>query len=300
MTFAPILFMMPYFILTVIFFIFPTFFSLFLSFNKWSGSGGFNTMQFYGFKNFEFLLFKDTYFWKTLGTTLWLLVFGSLSQHVVAIPLAIVLNNKTLAGRNFFKTTYFLPFITSSVSIAIIFGYVFDKNFGLLNFFINDIFGLPKIGWCQDKDWIPTSIALLVNWRYIGWNTVIYIAGLQSIPQELYESADIDGASPFMKHWYITLPLLIPIFFFAVTMSLIGGMQLFDDPYNLLGGYATMGGGGNAGFTSAFYIMWLVQRAQIYGRAAATCWLLFILILILTLFNRKILDLIQGEKDTTK
>jgi ABC-type sugar transport system permease subunit len=290
---------MPYFILLAVFFVFPTLFSLFLALNKWSGSGGYRTMQFMGLKNFTFLLTQDSYWWMTLGTTAWLLIFGSLSQHLISLPLAIVLNNKNLKGRDFFKTAFFLPYITSSVSIAIIFNYVFGNNFGLLNYLVG-IVGMPRLRWLEDKSLIPASIAILVNWRFIGWNAVIYLAGMQAIPYDLYESAEIDGATPFKKHWYITLPLLIPIIFFAVTMSLIGGMQLFDDPYNLTGGYQNMGGASNAGFTSAFYIMWLIQRAQIYGKAAAICWLLFVIILILTYINRRVTDRLQGENEIVK
>jgi ABC-type sugar transport system permease subunit len=296
---APYIFLAPFFILILVFFIFPTFFSLFLSLSRWSGSGGFRTMQFYGLHNFIYLLTEDLYWWKTLGTTAWLLVFGSLSQHFIAIPLAIVLNNKLLRGRDFFRTAFFLPYITSSVSIAIIFNYVFGTNFGFFNFLLTSV-GLPKLRWLEDKNLIPVSIAILVNWRYVGWNTVIYLAGMQAIPQELYESADIDGATPLRKHWYITLPLLIPIIFFAVTMSLIGGMQLFDEPYNLTGGYQLMGGVHNAGFTSAYYIMWMIQRAQLFGKAAATCWLLFIIILVMTYINRRITDSLQGEREIAK
>jgi ABC-type sugar transport system permease subunit len=298
-TLAPYIFLTPFFILIAIFFIFPTFFSLFLSLCRWSGQGGFNTMTFYGLKNFERLLTQDLYWWKTLGTTSWLLIFGSLSQHLIAIPLAIVLNDKTLKGRDFFRTAFFLPYITSSVSIAIIFNYVFGTNFGFFNYLLG-VLHLPHLRWLEDRTMIPISIAILVNWRYVGWNTVIYLAGMQAIPGELYESADIDGAKPMAKHWFITLPLLIPIIFFSVTMSLIGGMQLFDEPYNLTGGYQLMGGVHNAGFTSAYYIMWMIQRAQLYGKAAATCWLLFGVILIMTFINRRITESLQGEREIAK
>ncbi len=290
---------MPFFVLTAIFFIFPTFFSIFLSWTKWSGSGGMNTVQFVGLRNYEYLLTQDLFWWKSLGTTTWLLVFGSLTQHLIAIPLAIVLNNKKLKGREFFKTAYFLPFITSAVSIAIIFNYVFGTNFGFFNYMLTSV-GLPKLRWLEDKDLIPVSIAILVNWRYVGWNTVIYLAGLQAIPNEMYEAADMDGASPFKKHWYITIPLLVPIIFFAVTMSLIGGMQLFDEPYNLTGGIQNMGGVHNAGFTSAFYVFWMIQRSPQFGKAAAVCWLLFFVILIMSYINRRVTDRIQGERESGK
>jgi ABC-type sugar transport system permease subunit len=294
--FAPYLFLAPFAILYLIFGLFPNIFSFFLALQKWSGMG---PMEFVGLKNFKQILFEDKFFWQSLYNTGWLLLFGSFTQHVLAIPLAILLNNKTLKGRDFFKTAYFLPFITSAVSVAIIFNYVFGNNFGLLNFVFERI-GLPRLDWLGNKQYIKPSIAIMVNWRYIGWNTVIYLAGLQSISDELYESAEIDGANPLQKHIYITLPLLLPIIFFAVTLSIIGGMQLFDDPFVLTGGYLNMGGTGSAGLTSAFYIMWLLQRAGRLGKGSAITLLIFIIIIVMTVINRIITDTLQGEKKAKK
>ncbi len=128
----------------------------------------------------------------------------------------------------------------------------------------------------------------MLNWRFIGWNTIIYLAGLQAIPHSLYEAADIDGAGPIAKHWFITLPQLIPIIFFAVTMSIIGGMQVFDEPFVLLGGYEQMGGNMNSGLTSAFYLMFTGFKASRFGKGSAIAWLLFFIIFIMTVINRKI------------
>jgi ABC-type sugar transport system permease subunit len=294
--FAPYLFLAPFALLYLIFGLFPNIFSFFLALQKWSGMG---PMEFVGLKNFKQILFEDKFFWQSLYNTGWLLLFGSFTQHVLAIPLAILLNNKTLKGRDFFKTAYFLPFITSAVSVAIIFNYVFGNNFGLLNFVFESI-GLPRLDWLGNKQYIKPSIAIMVNWRYIGWNTVIYLAGLQSISDELYESAEIDGANPLQKHIYITLPLLLPIIFFAVTLSIIGGMQLFDDPFVLTGGYLNMGGTGSAGLTSAFYIMWLLQRAGRLGKGSAITLLIFLIIIVMTVVNRLITDTLQGEKEAKK
>ncbi|MBN1698250.1 MAG: sugar ABC transporter permease [Spirochaetales bacterium] len=292
---APYLFLSPFVLLYLIFGFFPNIFAFFLSLQKWSGMG---PMEFVGLRNFGQLLFEDKFFWQSLYNTGWLLLFGSFTQHIIAIPLAIILNNKTLKGRDFFKTAYFLPFITSAVSVAIIFNYVFGNNFGLLNYVFEAI-GLPRIDWLGNKEYIKPSIAIMVNWRYIGWNTVIYLAGLQAIPEELYESVEIDGANTLQKHIYITLPLLIPIIFFAVTLSIIGGMQLFDDPYMLTGGYLNMGGTGSAGLTSAFYIMWLLQRAQRYGKGSAITLLVFLIIIAMTVVNRLVTGRLQ-EDETVK
>lgn len=289
--FYPYIFLTPFFILFLVFGLFPVLFSIVISLQFWKGMGD---MKFVGLLNYGYLLFKDKYFWKTMRITVWLLVFGSLTQHFVAIPCAIMLNNRLIRGRDVFKTAYFLPYITNTISIALIFNYIFGNNYGFLNFILES-FGLGRYNWLGDKALIPPAIATVVNWRYIGWNTVIYIAGLQAIPGEYYEAADIAGANSWQKHVNITLPLLLPIIFFAVTLSIIGGMQLFDEPFIMTEGYPAMGGTDNAGFTAAYYIMWQLQRAGRLGRGSAISWILFSFILIITLIHRKIILQLQGK-----
>lgn len=296
---APWLFISPFFVLFAVFSIFPVGFNIFLSFHKWGG--GVRPMKFIGFDNYTYLLNPngDPYFWKTVGITGWLLIFGSLTQHLIAVPVAILLNNKMLKGRNFFKTAYFLPYITSTVSVSLVFQILYAYQSGWFNFAIG-MFGGDKVDWLQSRHYLPISVAILINWKYVGWNTVIYLAGLQSIPNELYESADIDGAPTVTKHVHITIPLLMPIIFFAVTVSIIGGMNLFVEPFILTRGYENMGGGGNSVFTVAFYIMWLLQRAGRLGRGAAVSWILFIIVVIMTLVNRFLTNLVEGNTKPTK
>lgn len=298
---APWVFISPFFILFSVFSIFPVGFNIFLSFQKWKGMGGFANMEFVGFENYAYLLNpnKDPYFWKTVGVTGWLLVFGSMTQHFIAVPVAILLNNKMLKGRNFFKTAYFLPYITSTVSVSLIFQILYAYQSGWFNFILGGM-GIDKIDWLQSRHYLPISVAILINWKYVGWNTVIYLAGLQSIPNELYESADIDGAPTLTKHVHITIPLLMPIIFFAVTVSIIGGMNLFVEPFILTRGFEQMGGGGNSVFTVAFYIMWLLQRAGRLGRGAAVSWILFVIVVIMTLVNKLLTDLVDGNSKPVK
>jgi cellobiose transport system permease protein len=294
---APYVFISPFFIVFAAFMIFPLGFSIFLSFQKWSGMG---TMEFVGLKNFIQVLSEYKYFGKTLVVTGILLIFGSFTQHVFAMPLAIVLNSRLIKGRDFFRTAYFLPVITSAVSVSIIFQNVFSMNYGLLNYLLG-FFGMAAVDWVNWSWSIPIAVSIVINWRWIGWNTLIYLAGLQSIPDELYESADIDGASTITKHLSITIPMLLPIIFFAVTMSIIGGMQVFDEPYVLTSREASMmGGADNAGFTSAFYILWLLRRAARYGKGSTVAWLLFILILIMTFINRGIITYFQTGRITQR
>lgn len=282
---APYAFISPFIILFIIFGLYPIGYSIYISFFKWKLCG---PVAFIGLANYKKLLTTDPFFFRTIKNTVILLFTGSLLQHFFAIPLAIMLNNKLLKGRNLFKAAYFLPYITSTVAVTLIFSQLFDTNFGWLNFIIKDIFGSEKVLWLTDPTAIKASLSIILNWKYIGWNTIIYLAGLQAIPSELYEAAIVDGATKLQQHFKITLPLLLPIIFFAVTLSIIGGMQIFDEPYVLLGGYDMMGGPRNSGLTAAFYLLYTAFRAARLGRGSAIAWLLFFIILIMTLINKYI------------
>lgn len=289
---APYVFVSPFFILFLIFGLYPIGYSVYISFFKWTVSGN---QGFVGLTNYKNLLTTDPFFFKSLGNTVWLLVFGSLLQHLFAIPLAIMLNNgrNALKGKDVFKTTFFLPYITSTVSVTLIFAQLFDLNYGWLNYVWVNFFGQERVNWLTNPRTIKTALAIMLNWRFIGWNTIIYLAGLQSIPPGLYEAAEIDGTGPVAKHWYITLPQLLPIIFFASTMSIIGGMQVFDEPYVLLRGYEQMGGNMNSGLTSAFYLMFTGFKASRFGKGSAIAWLLFFIIFLMTIINRVVTRKLQ-------
>ncbi len=251
-------------------------------------------MEYVGFKNFIYLLKRDDFFWKSLYNTFFLLIAGSLLQHIIALPLAVILNTKINRGKEFFKTAYFLPYITSSVSVAFLFGYFFDRNFGLFNY-IFSLLNLPKIMWFSDPATVKPAIAILLNWRWIGWNTILYFAGLQSIPEELIESAKVEGANQYYIFFHIILPLLIPVIFFAVSLSIIFGMQLFDEPLILTGGVrGNPGGVDNAGLTTLIYLYTVGFRWGKFGLGCTISWVLFFIIISITVVFKKILERIQN------
>src|SRR6056297_3193414 len=188
---APYVFISPFLILFAVFGIFPILYSFTISFFKWTIAGA---QEFRGIQNYISLLTTDPFFKGSLRTTFILLVFGSLLQHVFPIPLAIVLNNEKVTGSGFFKGMYFLPYITSTVVIALVFNQLFEQNYGWFNYLLVNVFGFDRVAWVQNPTAIKASISIMVNWRFIGWNTVIYLAGLQSIDKSLYEAAEIDGA----------------------------------------------------------------------------------------------------------
>jgi ABC-type sugar transport system permease subunit len=285
---APYVFISPFFILFCIFGIYPITYSILTSFFDWKLMGT-KMPKFIGLGNYVNIFTKDPFFWKAMVNTLVLLFFGSIIQHLIALPLATIVNSSFLRGKEFFKTTFFLPYITSTVSVVLIFGNLFDTNYGTINWLLS-LMGYEgeKIRWTQEAIGVKVILSMILNWKFIGWNMIIYLAGLQAIPVELYESADIDGAGSFRKLWSITLPQLMPIIFFGVSMSIIGGMQMFEEPFILTGGYDNMGGPENSGLTAAYYLMFTGFKAYKIGKGSAIAWILFLFILGLNGINRMV------------
>lgn len=276
--YAPYVFISPFLILYGIFGIFPLLFSLFLAFQSWEPTSGFAAMEFVGLNNFAFSL-SDPWFWMSLKNTLWLGLASSVPQHLISIPLAVFIHRNFLKTRNAVVGAYFLPYITSTVAIAIMFSSLFSKDYGLINAGISAIFDIENIDWLGQAQTLKPAIAFIVFWRYLGFNVVLYLAALQTIPQDLYEAADMDGASVFQKFFYITLPSLRPMMYFGVTLSVIGSLQLFEEPFILTGG---QGGADMAGMTSAVYLYRLAFDFNDLGGASAMSWLLFLLVVAMT------------------
>ncbi|MGA1693755.1 MAG: carbohydrate ABC transporter permease [Burkholderiaceae bacterium] len=222
---------------------------------------------------------EDEWFWKSLGNTLWLAVAAGVPQHLVAIPLAVFIHTTFRRLRNGVMAAYFVPYITSTVAISIMFSALFSTDFGMINSALNAIFGFTSIDWLNDPNTIKPAIAFVVFWRFVGFNVVLYLAALQAIPRDLYEAATIDGASGLQQFWFITLPSLKPMMFFGFTLSIIGGLQLFEEPFILTAG---SGGTDQSGMTAALYLYRMAFDFNDLGGASAMSWLLFILVAALT------------------
>lgn len=280
---APYIFISPFLLLFAVFGVFPLLFSLHLAFQSWEPTSGLNSMSFVGLENFAFAL-QDEWFWKSLKNTLWLAVVSGAPQHLVAIPLAVFIHHSFKHLRDGVIGAYFLPYITSTVAIAIMFSSLFSKDFGLINATLNAIFGAEHVDWLGQAENIKPAIAFVVFWRYLGFNVVLYLAALQTIPKDLYEAATMDGAGRWQQFWCITLPNLKPMIFFGVTLSVIGGLQLFEEPFILTGG---RGGVDQSGMTSAVYLYRMAFDFNDFGGASAMSWLLFAVVAVLTwLTNR--------------
>ena len=280
---APYVFISPFLILFGIFGIFPLVFSLYLAFQAWEPTSGLGTMDFVGFENFIFAV-QDPWFWKSLKNTLWLGVASGLPQHLVAIPLAVFIHHNIRWMRDVVIGAYFLPYITSTVAISIMFSSLFSTDYGLVNAALHSVLGIANIDWLGRPETLKPAIAFIVFWRYVGFNVVLYLAALQTIPKDLYEAATMDGAGRFQQFFFITLPSLRPMIYFGVTLSVIGSLQLFEEPFILTGG---RGGADLSGMTSAVYLYRMAFDFNDFGGASAMSWILFVFVVIITwLTNR--------------
>lgn len=289
--YAPYIFVSPFFVLFAVFGLFPTLFSIYLSFQRWNPIQGLGAMEYVGWENYTWL-FGDPWFWKAMWNTLWLAIVSGVPQHLIAIPLAFALVMGTQRLRHPLTAAYFLPFITSTVAVAIVFQTIYGTQFGALNQAIGALADwgptawlfaglgdtLP-IDWLGRARYIKPSIAILVIWKYFGFNLVLYTAGLATIPRSYYDAAAVDGATLVQRFVHVTLPLLRPMIFFAVTLTIIGNLQLFDEPFILtnISGNRT-GGPDEAGLTVAMYLYRTGFEWVDMGTAAAMSWILFVVI----------------------
>ncbi len=289
---APYWFLAPFLLLFAVFGLFPSLFSLGLAFARWEPTSGMGAMEWVGIENFVFAL-QDEWFWKSLGNTLWLGLASALPQHLIAVPLACALNGLHQRARNTLVGIYFMPYITSTVAIAILFSSLFSTDYGLINAALKAMRAVPglewllpaqAIDWLNDPDRLKPAIATVVFWRFVGFNTVLYLAALQTIPRDLYEAATMDGAGRWQRFVYITLPGLKAMLLFGVTLSVIGSLQLFEEPFILSNG---RGGNDQAGMTSAVYLYRLAFDFNDFGAASAMAWLLFALLALATWATQK-------------
>jgi multiple sugar transport system permease protein len=275
----PYVLLSPFVILFLVFGMFPLGFSLYLAFQSWEPTTGLEAMRFVALDNFAFAL-QDEWFWKSLRNTGWLAVASGVPQHLVAIPLAVFIHTSFKQLRNGVVGAYFLPYITSTVAIAIMFSSLLSKDFGLVNLGLQALFGGEPIDWLGAPENIKPAVALIVFWRYLGFNVVLYLAALQTIPKDLYEAATMDGAGRLQQFFFITLPSLKPMIFFGVTLSVIGGLQIFEEPFILTP--RGRGGSDQAGMTTAMYLYRMAFDFNDFGAASAMSWLLFIVVVVLT------------------
>lgn len=269
----PYLFISPFYILFLIFGVYPVLFSLYLSLTEWKGLG---PIKFVGVKNFE-LLFQDKLFWQSMANGVILFFMYVPIMTFLALVLAVILNSRRVRGFRFFRTLIFIPYIMNIVAAGFTFRLMLNEKYGLVNVLLG-MFHIPPVPWLESVWGGRISLCLLVIWAWLGYNMVIMLAGLQTIPSELTEAALIDGASPTEAFFYVTIPLMRPVILFSVVLSTMGSFNLFSEIYNL-----TNGGPVNATVTPVILIFRQAFSNFRLGYASAMAYLYFIILFVLTL-----------------
>jgi len=267
------LFIAPFFISFIVFGLYPLVWAFQLSFGSWSGYG---PMEFVGLDNYR-AMFRDPYVKQTLINTLQFAYILLPTGIFIAIVLAVFLNNKNLKGRGLFRTLYFVPYVTSSVIVAIIFIQLFDDRYGWVNAGLR-VLGIAGVPWLRGSAWGAKSVVIiLTHWGGIGYNVLLFLGGLQGIEPELYDAARIDGANEWQIFWRVTLPLLRPIIFFLTVVATIGLMNMFNQPFML-----TRGGPQGATRTVMIRLYEVGIQGTRFGDASALGFLIGLLVIAIS------------------
>ncbi|MBB4934520.1 cellobiose transport system permease protein [Lipingzhangella halophila] len=275
---SPYLFVSPYFILFGMFGLFPVLFTFWISLHEWGLLTG--NQGFIGLENYAGLL-GDGKFWQALVNTLGIFLLAIVPQLLIALLLADTLNRR-LRFRGFFRVGIIIPYITSIAAMAIIFGQLFGREFGLINYAL-EMIGVGGVDWPNNRLASWTAIAVMIDWRWIGFNTLIYLAAMQAIPRDLYEAAAIDGASRLRQFAQITIPMVRPTIMFTVIIGTIGQMQLFTEP--VIFGQGVAGGTQGQFQTVAMLMFQEAMERQNFGYGSAIAWVIFLLIVVFALIN---------------
>lgn len=280
---APYYFLAPAVIVFAVFMIYPIIHSFVLSFQSFEGG----KYEFIGLRNY-IRLFKDPIFWSSIGNTLIYLAIQVPVMIFLSLLLAVLIEQRYLRGRAFFRMSIFLPTITALVAYSIIFKLLFNTDYGFVNFLLS-LLGIEKVDWLNTTWGARLTIILGITWRWTGYNMVIMIAGLNAIPEDLYESAELDGATSFDKFRYITVPMMKSIILFVSITSTIGTLHLFDESLIL-----TNGGPDNATISIGHYLYNSGFRYFKFGYAAAISYVLVFIIALLSFIQFKV----TKEEDT--
>jgi len=238
----------------------------------------------YGILNYVLEAKEKNLFIKAIYNTTYYVILTVPTTIFLALMIALLLN-ANIKLRAFFRTAYFLPFVTSIVAISLVWQWIYNDEYGLLNYVLSWL-GIEKIAWLKDEKWTIPTIAILSIWKGFGYDAVIFLAGLQNIDKFYYEAADVDGANTFQKFFYITWPLLSPTTFFLLIVSMISAFKVFAEVYVLYGGLP--GPYNYSGLTMVYYVFDLFYRQQRMGIACAGAYLLFVAIAVLTFIQFKI------------
>jgi ABC-type sugar transport system permease subunit len=258
-----------------IFNIVPILSSFVLAFSEWNLL---KPIRFVGLSNFITMFTNDPLFWPSLGRTLLYSMMSIPLGIVTSLVLALAMN-RPLKGIALFRVAYFIPYVSSMVAVAMVWRWLYNDQFGLINVFLS-LIGLPPQNWLGDARLVIPSLVVMDVWKGAGFGMLIYLAALQGIPDQLYEAATVDGANSFQSFFKITLPLLGPAHFYMLVTGLIGGFQVFDSVYLM-----TQGGPGYATRVYAYNLYQAAFRQFQMGYASSMAWFLFFIIFAVTLLQ---------------
>ncbi|MBB4823459.1 multiple sugar transport system permease protein [Sporosarcina luteola] len=272
------LYLLPALVIIVLFTIYPIIKSLLISF--YDDYDYFNDIVYArGFASYQYL-WNDPTFHKALWNT-FVFVIGVVPASIALSMFIAVLLNSNIRLRSFFRTAYFIPFVTSVVAVSIVWRWIFHTEYGLFNYVLG-LFGADPVAWLTDPKWAMPSLIILSIWKGLGYNIIIFLAGLQNINEQYNLAARMDGAGKAKRFFHITLPLLSPTTFFVSIVSIIGSFKVFDEIYALFGGQP---GPASSALTVVYYIFEKFYSEWEFGIASAAAYCLFIIIFILTLIQ---------------
>ena len=233
-------------------------------------------LRFVGLDDYRALL-ATPLFWQALGNTLYFVVVGVPLSIAASLGAALLLESRLARLKGLFRTALFAPVVTTLVAVAVIWRYLLHARYGLIDYGLHWL-GVPAIDWLGDPHWAMPAIIVFAVWKNFGYNMIIFVAGLQTIPEDLYEAARIDGASPLRRFWHVTLPGLAPVVLLVSVLTMAGYLQLFAEPYVM-----TQGGPGQSTVSVLYFMYEQGFKWWNLGTASAVAFLLFILVLAVTL-----------------
>jgi len=271
------IFLLPQLLGMLLFSLIPLISVFYLSMASWDGLG---PITFVGFQNF-IDQFKSDDLRIALLNTLYFTLISVPGGLIFALLIALGLNN--VRGKTVYRVLYFMPFITGSVAVGVIWSFLLNSDFGLLNYLLKSMFHSSGVGWLTDSRYVIPSIAIVGIWQGLGFNMIIFLAGLQGIPVSYSEAARMDGANRLQLFWRVTLPMLTPTIFFTTIISILGSFQVFDIIFILTGG-----GPGKDSYMIVNHIYHLGFETATFGPASAAAVILFVILLVLTLVQFRV------------
>ena len=291
---SPYLFIAPFFVIFGVFGVFPFFYNVVVSFRHWqlddpAGDG------WTGLENYKYAL-QDSAFWNSLYNTFGIYLQAGIPQLVLALLLAGVLN-RSLRAKTFFRVGVLLPYITPLAASTLVFGAVFAKSEGGIANYALSFLGIDPLDWRADRLTAWFAIAVMVNWKWVGYNAIIYLAAMQSVSNDVYEAATLDGAGPWQQFWRLTVPLIRPAILFTVILNTIGQLQLFTEPLLFDTNVAAATGGFDGQFQTVALLIYTTGWKDLdLGLAAAMAVLLFLLVVLLSGVNALLTNRIGGRR----